>query len=336
MQVDTYSYPSLAGLSPSFLTHQNASNGTKTYSYYADQHVGTISYPIFRQVPRLPNELVHYILILAASHHPSTHPSLRLTSSWVRAMCQQYMTVAVIIKTHAEAMEFGNFMAWQSQWGFRAPFKVDAIWFQHEAFKTEEEASVVPYILDKCPKVWNVAVSVTVYVVLARCETLDTSKISKLTVLGNDIIYTPYHLTQSYHSDQLHPSHIFRHITHLVLYNTRDLEKLSFVRYPNVTHVAVCHYDRDPDLEETGWILDRIRSAPHLKRFVMIFYREFKEALVKWTRECRKVETRLYIVESTIATDRLQNDIKWWRYDATHERTIWERAIDYTATIENQ
>jgi hypothetical protein len=249
-------------------------------------------------------------------------------------MCQQYMKVAVVIRTHAEAMEFANFMAWQCQWDFRAPFKVDAIWFQHEAFKTEMDASVVLYIMEKCPNVMDVAVSETVYVTLVGCTMMDTGKVSKLTILGDSGLRTHHSLVQRYHA--LHQPHVFQRVTSLVLYNSYSLRSLHLDRHPSLTSVAICRYGRAPDTEETSWIMSHIRGAVHLESFVIIYYKAFNSAFARWVKESRRLERRIYIVESTTATERIQNDSSWWRADAVGDRSIWDRARDCTAAAEDK
>jgi hypothetical protein len=221
-------------------------------------------------------------------------------------------------------------MAWQRRWVRKTSFKVDAIWFDYEALASEKEADLVPYVLEECPWVENLALSEMAYCSLpGRWPRLDTSRISKLTILGNNITRSPS--AGIYWREQRNPSHIFPNVTHLVLYNILWLDDLHLPRHPNLTHVAVCHYSKEPGVWETTWILDRIRNAPHLQRVVLIFHRSFKPGFVNWIIEHRKNEKRLYIVESILPGERIYNDKSWWRTDVMQERSIWERAEEFTA-----
>jgi hypothetical protein len=331
-----YTLSSLAVPSEPFFMYQDPLIDDPTCSYCDLCFAGSTCNPPLRQLPPLPYELVHYIFILAALHHPSTHSSLRLTSSWVRKLCQKYMAVSVIIRTHAKAIEFANFMVWQCKWELREPFKVDAIWLQREAFRNDAEACIVPYILERCPRVENVAVSEKVYTTMARSTLfktpVETSRISRLTLLGDD---TPSHMFEQQKYNEVYPSTLFQNVSRLVLYNNPRLRHLYLGGFPNLTHVALRCSARPPDLEETRLITDDIRASPRLQCFVVIYCKYSKNAFANWIKECRQTEKKLYALESTAPTDRIQNDISWWREDAIHGTSIWERAQEHTSMIES-
>lgn len=288
-----------------------------------------------RPFPPLPKNLIHCILCAAAERHPEIRSSLRLTASWVRELCQRHTKTLVVLKTLDQTRAFARFMAYQPP----VPFKVDAIWFRHTAFKTIDEAAVVPYILTRCPDLSNVSLSVTAYVAVVHASlgplNVDTRKITYLTVQDG---YCDDETYLRYDEEQRRPSStVFSHVTQLVLYNLYKDDKLTLGRYPFLRSIAICNPGPSPRRTNIDilnpWQI--ISSAPQLEHFVVVFPPEDPLDYGMWVNRCRTYDKGIFILESPVRPNsRSRHDLRGWKSQVRGGRSLWEIAVDYTAYIE--
>lgn len=203
----------------------------------------------------------------------------------------------------------------------------------------------MPYIISKCPVLRNCAISEPEYLAIAgaaRTNSIDTSKVHNLALLGDDRYMTNTSTYKQFHREQLHPSFLlFTQVNHLVVNNAYSFWRLTLNQYPHLSAVAVCARGSIVDIRE---ITACINSATNLQYFIIVFCAIYRPKFVRWIKRYRPMEKHILLLESAInvlarSNDGAlwipDNDLCGWKSQIAGGTPFWERAVEYTAHIEH-
>jgi len=286
---------------------------------------------------RIPPELVHRILNLAAAASRHSSLDICLVASWARRIALPHLFHTIVIKDKESNSQFNTFLLSppHSPVDFTfpiAPF-VTNIWMEC----IHDLDCIIP-VNELCDNVTHLALYPLLFFWLLHITT-PQSKEHTTEMKVSDHVFDRSHdlnLTLLAPMDSraslFAGSPLFHRITHICLATIKAYDtQQGFELFSRLSHLSVPYRGvaRHHPTALQGFL--KLESLQML--VVAIIEEVVQEAdlkeLEKWVREVRKTDGRVYLVGRHTANIQAE-----WENEMRGEKCIWERAIQYTATWE--
>jgi hypothetical protein len=292
---------------------------------------------------RLPIELVHDVLQLAAASSRHCSLDICLVASWARHIALPYLFHTIMIEGSMTYLKFLKYITDPPyipvNTNFLAASFVNQAWIQHTG---PGQCDIIVTVFEACENITHLALQFADFYLLVRPSSPNIvfydsiKRISPCAMARNHdlhltVLDTPSYSGLTYHQfNATYKSPIFDRVTHLRFTSIDSyhdyLTPLFLVHFSHLSHLSVPyflggrhhtkHLQHFLDLKPLKMLViavaeDVIRKG-HWKR------------LEKWVRKMRETDGRVYLVESG---SKLRDE---WEKEMRGGESVWDKAVRYT------
>lgn len=286
---------------------------------------------------RLPLELVYRILGLAAAASRRSNLDICLVASWARHIALPHLFHAVVIKNKASNSQLNKFLLRPPYSPYNsslrvAPF-VTSIWMEC----IHDLDCIIP-VYESCHNLTHIALYPLLFFRLLHLTTPNFKEHAPEMKISGHVFDHSHDMgltllaPMDSRASLFARSPLFHRITHIRLATIKGYDtQQSLELFRRLSHLSVPYQGvaRHQPIALRGFL-----KLESLQMLVIAIIKENvreadREELEKWVKEVRKTDCRVYLVERPTVDIQAE-----WEDEMRSGRSIWERAIRYTASWE--